>query len=68
MPDGNGDDGKIYGTLWLAKKSGTDNSDKSSNSDQKSGTSSGGGGGGGGCNGFVSILTALAVTFILKRR
>ena len=68
VPDGNGDDGKIYGTLWLAKKSGTDNSDKSSNSDQKSGTSSGGGGGGGGCNGFVSILTALAVTFILKRR
>ena len=60
VPDGNGNDGAISGTVWLADKPGS-----ASSGGNGEGTAKSSGGGGGGCN-ALGILPILAV--ILLRR
>lgn len=76
VPDGVGDDGQIYGTMWITGKtsesSSTDTStstNTNSNTTNSNGnTSSSSSGGGGGCESFGMILPAIALMFILKRK
>ena len=71
VPDGNGNDGAISGTMWLADKSSassqSDNSTNSSpsNGNEDSNTSSSSGGGG--CN-ALGIIPILAVMLLSRKR
>ena len=69
VPDGSGNDGAIYGTMWAASKSdadsGSNNSNSNSNNNGSSNSSSGGGGGG--CNaGWLGGI--VAGIFIFAKR
>ncbi|MBR0249168.1 MAG: hypothetical protein IJQ70_09370 [Synergistaceae bacterium] len=67
VPDGNGNDGRISGTMWLADKAGNASNGNSTpsngNGDADTNSSSGGGGG---CN-ALGILPILAV-MLLRRK
>ena len=73
VPDGNGNDGRISGTMWLADKAGSaSNGNESGNSTPSNGngsaeTNSSSGGGGGGCN-ALGILPILAVILLRRKR
>lgn len=68
VPDGSGNDGAIYGTMWAASGGSGNNGDNNNNNNgDNNGNSSSGGGGGGGCN--SGLLTGmLAGIFVLTRR
>ncbi|MBQ6418764.1 MAG: hypothetical protein IJJ91_08850, partial [Synergistaceae bacterium] len=68
VPDGNGNDGRISGTMWLADKAGNASNGNSTpsngNGDADTNSSSGGGGG---CN-ALGILPILAVILLRRKR
>ena len=72
VPDGNGNDGAISGTMWLADKPGDSSQSGSTNSSPSNGNdnadmNSSSGGGGGGCN-ALGLIPILAVMLLRRKR
>ena len=67
VPDGSGNDGAIYGTMWAASKSDAGSGSNNSNSNNNGSSNSSSGGGGGGCNaGWLGGI--VAGIFIFAKR
>ena len=69
VPDGSGNDGAIYGTMWAASggNSNSNSNNTNNNTNNNNGASSSGGGGGGGCNAGLLSWIAAGI-FIFARR
>ncbi|MBQ6001784.1 MAG: hypothetical protein IJL18_02905, partial [Synergistaceae bacterium] len=74
VPDGTGNDGKIYGSVVMAVKSessqsnGTNKGTQSNTGNTGNQTGAKGSSGGGGCEAFGVILPAIALIFMAGRK
>ena len=70
VPDGSGNDGTIYGTMWAAGKADGASTPNGGGNSGSNGTSpkSSSGGGGGGCSAFGLMMSGALLMFMIRRR
>lgn len=68
VPDGSGEDGAIYGTMWVANKTGSSSNNQTPNNNGNNNqTQTKSSGGGGGCNSLGIILASIILLPALKK-